>query len=346
MLGLSFLGLLFRVPVARSERERLVSLRPFVLEVPNFASAEERQGLLDLIDRCHRKEWTECNEVQSKLVAKTKLRTDGNSSRPLRNSTSFMLTLPGEIHPSVDHIVRRSHALARHPLTYGEGVQIASYRDGDYYGFHHDSLMRRATVLLYLTDVAEGDGGETIFPLVRAPGIPDDAAPPLPPAVTGGRGDGLDFKVSHMEEMMPYCLSDFYLKVRPEAGKAVLFYSYRPDYSLDEYAIHGACPVRNGGHKAIFQRWMRFEENSLMGKAEEAVRRVRTELGRARLLLPAPRPQDINASSDEQQALAGRHRRRRREPEGLADGLASDGNASGAGSDQAAADDGTSPLEL
>merc|ERR1712154_13889 len=108
--------------------------------------------------------------------------------------------------------------------------------------------MRRGTLLLYLTDVAQGEGGETIFPLIRAHGIDDQVEPPLPPAVIGHEREGLDFKVERMEEMTPYCESDFYLKVRPEAGKALLFFSYRPDYSFDEYAIHGACSLQ-GGHK-------------------------------------------------------------------------------------------------
>lgn len=220
--------------------------------------------------------------------------TDG-VDRPLRNSSSFQLTLRGEIDPAVDDIVRRGHAFVRHPITFGEGVQVADYHDGEYYGFHHDSLTRRATFLLYLTDVPEGGGGETIFPLVRAPGVPDDAVPPLPPAVVGHKPKHLDFKVTHMEEMAPYCESDFYLKVRPQQGMAVFFFGYRPDYSLDEYAIHAGCPVRGGHHKAILQRWMRFEENKLFGEADEDIRQARTLYGSDRLLPPV----DVNATATE-----------------------------------------------
>merc|ERR1711924_461416 len=92
-------------------------------------------------------------------------------------------------------------------------------------------------------------------------------------------------------------------------GKAILFYSYGPNYALDEFAIHGACPVKRG-HKAIFQRWMRFEENSLFGKAPEAVRNIRSDWGRDRLLHPresAP----ANATSTYEEILARSRNRRR-----------------------------------
>lgn len=267
-------------------REEVVAVRPLIVVVRDFASPEECQRVLELIERCHHRDWPDCQELHSQLHAK------GNGTvagKPRRNSTSFQLQLRGELDSAVDGLVRRSHLLARHPITYGEGVQVASYHPGDYYEFHHDSLSRRATVLLYLTDLAEGDGGETIFPLVRAPGVPADAPAPLPPAVIGRERSGLNFKIESMEPMAPYCESDFYLKVRPEVGKAVLFYSYSPNYALDEYAVHGACPIHRG-HKAIFQRWMRFEENSLFqssAETDEAVRLGRTELGHERLLRPA-----------------------------------------------------------
>mmetsp|Transcript_115912 Transcript_115912/g.368580 ORF Transcript_115912/g.368580 Transcript_115912/m.368580 type:complete len:353 (-) Transcript_115912:5-1063(-) len=277
---------------ARQPTEEIVSVKPWVMVVRDFASPEECAKVLKLLERCHSRDWPDCKELQSKLHSSSS--RSGKSSKgtvagkPWRNSTSFQLELNGELDGAVDELVQRAHVIARHPITYGEGVQIASYHEGSYYEFHHDSLSRRATFLLYLTDVPEGDGGETIFPLVRRPGTPEDVPPPLPPAVVGRqRGERLDFKVERMEEMIPYCDSDFYLKIRPEAGKAILFYSYRPDYGMDEFAIHGACPLRRG-HKAILQRWMRFEENSLFRNTEDPeLKRRRSKLGYERLLQPA-----------------------------------------------------------
>eukprot|EP00747_Dinoflagellata_sp_TGD_P025474 gnl/TRDRNA2_/TRDRNA2_131280_c0_seq1.p1 gnl/TRDRNA2_/TRDRNA2_131280_c0~~gnl/TRDRNA2_/TRDRNA2_131280_c0_seq1.p1 ORF type:complete len:360 (+),score=60.10 gnl/TRDRNA2_/TRDRNA2_131280_c0_seq1:38-1117(+) len=287
--------------------EQVISYRPLIIVVPNFATAEECEGVLERMNGCHRSDWKECQEIRSRLATKAQTSSaQANNSKPLRNSTSFQLTLAGEIDPAIDPLVRRAHVLARHPITAGEGVQVASYHEGDYYGFHHDSLQRRATLLLYLTDVAEGLGGETIFPLIRAPGIGQDVEPPLPPAVVGGHRETTgSFKVSKMEDMIPYCESDYYLKVRPEAGKAILFFSFTPDMTMDEYAIHGACPIRHGGHKAIFQRWMRFEKNMLFEKAEESIRTCRTDLGKDILLPPGippnssttPHPAEASAAS-------------------------------------------------
>lgn len=259
-------------------QEQLLSVNPLILAVPRFASAAECEEVLGLLERCHRGEIPECDQKKSRLKSKAQNLT--NSSRKWRSSMSFTLQLEGELEPAVDALVRRAHILARHPVTHGEGVQVASYGPGDYYEFHHDSMQRRVTVLLYLNDVADGDGGETIFPLLRAEHARHGGRePPLPPAVTGHTREFGGFKVTRMEEMAAYCKSDFYLKVRPEAGKALIFYSYGPDRTFEEYAIHGSCKLRRG-HKAIFQRWMRFDENTLIAKASDIVRDARIGWGK------------------------------------------------------------------
>lgn len=292
-------------PRRPSITEEIVSTKPLVVVLRNFASAEECKQVLDLIDRCHSEKWAPCKEVRSRLEKKGL--NQSVAGKPLRNSTSFMLDLQGELDPAVDELLRRAHLEARHPITYGEGIQVASYHEGDYYQFHHDAVQRRATFLLYLTDLAEGDGGETIFPLVKRPGLPEDMPPPLPPAVTlEAASTSKSFKVDHMEEMQPYCDSDYYLKVRPEAGKAVIFYSYRPDYGKELYAIHGSCPIKRG-HKAIYQRWMRFEENALYNKQadkDEELKRSRVEWGGDLLLRPAEAPA-TSTSSPEPRTLRG-----------------------------------------
>eukprot|EP00929_Paragymnodinium_shiwhaense_P062250 TRINITY_DN31080_c0_g1_i1.p1 TRINITY_DN31080_c0_g1~~TRINITY_DN31080_c0_g1_i1.p1 ORF type:complete len:342 (-),score=46.41 TRINITY_DN31080_c0_g1_i1:271-1296(-) len=279
--------------------EQIISVRPLIIAVPSFASAEECRAVRALLERCHQREWQEgCKEVRSNLQVPPNKSASTTTLKPLRNSTSFQLTVDGELDPTIDAIVRRAHLLARHPVTFGEGVQVAEYVEGEYYGFHHDALHRRATFLMYLNDVPEGGGGETIFPLVRAQGIPLDAEPPLPSAVMGKKRESyLGYQIKRFEDMLPYCASDFYLKIRPQAGLAILFFGYGPDDTLDEYAVHASCPLRGQHRKAILQRWMRFKENTLFEKASAEVQKVRTKWGHERLMHPREAEEDATTTT-------------------------------------------------
>ena len=72
----------------------------------------------------------------------------------------------------------------------------------------HGQPSRFATILFYLNDDLEG--GETSFPLWLNAGTSDA------------------------------------LKVKPERGKAVLFYNLLPDGNYDERSMHAAMPVLKG----------------------------------------------------------------------------------------------------
>ena len=86
-----------------------------------------------------------------------------------------------------------------------------------------------ATVLWYLSDV-EG-GGETVFPRAGHRPHPRGLSP------EGG-------------------VCDQGLKVRPEKGKAIVFYSLRPDGKPDELSLHGACPVVGAADKWAANKWV------------------------------------------------------------------------------------------
>jgi len=124
-------------------------------------------------------------------------------------------------------------------------VQVLRYNEGQKYDAHHDyfdptlyakdpgtlrmtqhgKVNRMATVLWYLSDV-EG-GGETIFPMAGGKAAP---------------------------RSMSAC--DRGLKVKPQMGKVIMFYSLTPDGKGDKSSLHGACPVEGGEAKWAANKWV------------------------------------------------------------------------------------------
>ena len=147
-----------------------------------------------------------------------------------------------------------------------DGLQILRYKNTQAYIAHHDYLRlqnnkedpydydtrgiggnRFATVLLYMTDLGETDGGETLFENALRPGFSE--MPSQEDAVRLLRDSG-DPKLevlepdSWEETMTAMCRSR--LSIQPRAGRAVLFYSQHPNGVQDKSVLHGGCPVLNG----------------------------------------------------------------------------------------------------
>lgn len=102
-------------------------------------------------------------------------------------------------------------------------------------------------MLMYLSDVEEG--GETVF----------DAAsdlPTKPPADPAGLSECAR-KKNNASSTTPSSLA-----VRPRKGDALLFWSLKPDGSLDHSSLHGGCPVIKG-EKWSATKWMRVREYSV-----------------------------------------------------------------------------------
>ncbi|KAL3800190.1 hypothetical protein HJC23_001111 [Cyclotella cryptica] len=107
---------------------------------------------------------------------------------------------------------------------------------------------RFATILLYMSDLTEGDGGETVFSRGWPPELTEQEYVPFQAALTQLResGDvaGILEEGSWEETMVARCRSR--LAVRPHSSRAVLFYSQEADGTPDQKSLHGGCPVISG----------------------------------------------------------------------------------------------------
>ncbi|CAN1824731.1 Probable prolyl 4-hydroxylase 3 [Linum perenne] len=131
------------------------------------------------------------------------------------------------------------------PADHGEGLQILHYEIGQKYEPHFDYFLdefntknggqRTATLLMYLSDVEEG--GETVFPSAKA----NASSVPWWNELSECGKKGLSLK--------------------PKRGNALLFWSTRPDASLDPTSLHGicSCPVIIG-NKWSATKWMHLGE--------------------------------------------------------------------------------------
>ena len=156
----------------------------------------------------------------------------GKAASNWRTSQSTFLSSGGDpILTAIDH---RTASLTRIPKVHQEVLQVLRYGEGEKYDTHHDYFdpkdyrsdkntmgliqhgrtNRFATVFWYLTNVKEG--GETIFPRYQNK--------PLP----------LGYQHSD-------CRNG--LKVNPQKGKVIIFYSLDSRGQMDPTSLHGACPV-------------------------------------------------------------------------------------------------------
>jgi prolyl 4-hydroxylase len=198
-----------------------LSLSPLVISVRGFLSGDE------------------CEHIQK--VAAPSMQYSGvvlmdhDAGRPASDfrtsQTTFLSANKDTILTDIDY---RTASLVRIPRRHQEPVQVLRYGHDERYTSHHDyfdpNLYRKdpstlrlighgrrnrmVTVFWYLTTVEEG--GETVFP--RA---------------FGGK-----------ERSVEDCETG--LRVQPEEGKVIIFYSMTPDGKVDPKSLHGACRVKKG----------------------------------------------------------------------------------------------------
>ncbi|KAI5016741.1 probable prolyl 4-hydroxylase 3 [Hordeum vulgare subsp. vulgare] len=207
----------------------VLSWEPRAFIYHNFLSKEECEYLISLA-KPHMKKSTVVDSA-----------TGGSKDSRVRTSSGTFLRRGQD--KIVRTIEKRISDFTFIPVENGEGLQVLHYEVGQKYEPHfdyfHDDFntknggQRIATVLMYLSDVEEG--GETVFPSAKV------------------NSSSIPF-YNELSECAKRGIS-----VKPKMGDALLFWSMRPDGTLDPTSLHGGCPVIKGD-KWSSTKWIRVHE--------------------------------------------------------------------------------------
>ncbi|PWA81678.1 Oxoglutarate/iron-dependent dioxygenase [Artemisia annua] len=212
----------YRTTVDREDQSvEVLSSEPRAVIFHNFLSPEECDYLISLA-KPHMSRSTVNDRVTGKSIY--------SSTR-----TSSSMYLARERGKMIQSIEKRIADITSLPVENGEGLSIIHYEVGQKIENHHDYFtndfmiknggQRLATVLMYLSDVEEG--GETVFPSAKG---------------------NINRKWGKKG-----------LSVKPKKGDALLFYSMKPDASLDPLSLHGGRPVIKGD-KWCAVKWIRVNK--------------------------------------------------------------------------------------
>ncbi|KAL5780767.1 hypothetical protein ACOSQ2_011504 [Xanthoceras sorbifolium] len=207
----------------------IVAWEPRAFVYHNFLSKEECEYLINLATP----HMTKSTVVDSKTGQSVDSRVRTSSGMFLRRGQDKMIR----------NIEKRIADFTFIPVEHGEGLQVLHYEVGQKYDAHYDYFLdefntknggqRIATLLMYLSDVEEG--GETIFPAAKA-----------------------NFSSVPWWNELSECGKQG-LSIKPKRGDALLFWSMRPDATLDPSSLHGGCPVIRG-NKWSSTKWMHLHE--------------------------------------------------------------------------------------
>lgn len=238
-------GFLRDLPEKGLQLETL-SVQPVIYRVKGFLQEEECDEIVKL---------GQGRMVNSPVSLMDKDR--GKAAKEFRTSTQARV--PSSESRTLAEIDQRISRLTHIPVQHNEEVQILRYEKTQYYSAHLDnwdpayysgkdtSFMehghnnRLITVFWYLTNVSEG--GETLFP--RADGLP---------------------------QPMDMYSCDAGLKVKPELGNVIFWYSLHPNGNTDPNGLHAACPVKVGEKwSANYWVWNKPRSQRAVAMPDESV---------------------------------------------------------------------------
>ena len=231
----------------------VLSLEPRVFDIFHFFSEDEAQELIDKAlkeksstHRLHRSTTGAVNgTVFSKRTSENAWDTHGRLAPIIKKRCMTVLGFD-EYHESHTDGLQ----ILRYNLTtaYTPHMDYLDNFDSDPYDYDSSKRggNRFATILLYMSDLKDEDGGETVFS--DAPPIGESVLRPSSDVIRELRSSGSALDVleegSWEEDMAAKCKSR--LAVKPYKSRAVLFYSQLPNGELDKMSKHGGCPVLSG----------------------------------------------------------------------------------------------------
>ncbi|CAL5369044.1 unnamed protein product [Camellia sinensis] len=191
----------------------VISWEPRAFIYHNFLSKDECAYLINIAKP----------QMQKSMVVDTAT----GKSKDSRVRTSSGAFLPRGRDKIIRNIEKRIADFSFIPEEHGEGLHVLHYEVGQKYEPHYDYFLdefntkhggqRIATVLMYLSDVE--DGGETVFPVAK----------------------GNISSVPWWNELSECGKKG--LSVKPKMGDALLFWSMRPDATLDSSSLHGVAAL-------------------------------------------------------------------------------------------------------
>ncbi|KAL7501048.1 hypothetical protein ACHAWT_009203 [Skeletonema menzelii] len=244
----------------------VLSLSPRVFDIYNFFDRDESAKIVEKA----LKETTETHRMKRSTTGASGYHK--NSKRTSENGF--------DTHGKEAQIVKRRcmHILGfdEYEESLTDGLQVLRYNKTTGYYPHLDWIddprkkeehnydsegvgsNRFATILLYMTDLEEGDGGETLFSHGWPAGQAEEDHVQYDDAIKAlresGDVEGILERDSWEETMVAKCRSR--LAVRPHSSRAVLFYSQHPDGKPDRSSLHGGCPVITDQPKWAANLWV------------------------------------------------------------------------------------------
>jgi len=235
---------------------KVLSLTPRIFDIVNFFDKEESNSIV-------KRALTETSDTHK--LKRSSTGASGYNINIHRTSENGFDT-SGDVAMAIKKRCMNLLGFDEYIESFTDGLQILRYNKTAAYISHLDYIEdpekreehnydsagvgsnRFATVLLYMSDLGEKDGGETMFTKTWSTDMFSSKSKYYDQALRELRSSGgPEFlkEGSWEEKMVAECRSGK-LVIRPMNTRAVLFYSQHPNGELDMSSHHGSCPVLNG----------------------------------------------------------------------------------------------------